>query len=51
MFYCDKCADEKGLPKNAMITSAGPCEVCHKVRLCNSTKSKDLFKPKEESKA
>ena len=41
MFYCDKCALEKGWPKS-IGKSFGTCEVCDEVSVCNDTPSKLL---------
>jgi len=48
MFYCDKCAVLKDWPKTG-FKSAGVCEVCGKVSVCNSMKSKIFPKKTKEA--
>jgi hypothetical protein len=47
MFYCDLCAEKMGYPES-MAKSRGPCEVCHKVAVCNDRPSSTLPMPKME---
>ncbi len=49
MFYCDKCADKKGWPKDTLMKSSGSCEICNKRAVCNDLPSKYL-PPEKESK-
>ena len=44
MFYCDECAKKKGWPET-LFKSAGVCEVCGRVKVCNNRKSSDLPRP------
>lgn len=46
MFYCNPCADEKGWPKDTLITSRGHCEICGKHGVCNDVPSRALPMPK-----
>ena len=45
MFYCNKCAIDKGWPKS-LFKSAGKCECCDNIALCNEIQSSRLPKPK-----
>lgn len=36
MFYCNECADKKGLDKT-LLQSYGPCEICKKTTRCNDS--------------
>lgn len=47
MFYCDKCANEKGYPLSLGFKSFGSCEICKKERACNDITSKYLPTKKE----
>ena len=38
MFYCDPCAKKYGYPQSER-KSAGPCESCGKLALCNDVPS------------
>lgn len=49
MFYCDPCGEERGWPTEKTnpvmaftFKSRGPCEMCHKVAVCNDVPSKYL---------
>ena len=45
MFFCKKCAAEKGWPTSS-VRSQGPCELCRVVSNCNDVPSYMLPKPK-----
>lgn len=48
MFYCNKCADKKGWPKNTISGSYGPCECCGRVSECDDVPSYALPIPKKQ---
>lgn len=49
MFFCDSCGRENQWPAS-MSKSLGPCEICHKTRMCNDVPSKYLPLIKVEKK-
>jgi hypothetical protein len=46
MFYCNKCAEEKGYPKS-IAKSHGKCELCGNIAVCNDVPSSKLPEPNE----
>ena len=47
MFYCKRCAIEKGWPVS-ILKSHGPCEVCKVHTECNDVPSALLLKSEKE---
>ncbi len=48
MFYCNKCAKEKGWHES-LNKSFGKCEICNNVLDCNDVQSRDLPLPRNKN--
>ena len=49
MFYCEECANKNEWPYEFwMLPSYGPCEMCHKTRVCVDVPCKNLPDKKNE---